>query len=145
MLTAIPLTIVPLILFNVIGYAVGVAPGAESIWLKDLFSVPLISGETWPVTPSDLMILLGLIMLFFETLRSALPARTATIANHIISTILLIVYVVEFIVVPVAGDSLFFILTAIALFDVVAGFTISIRTAQRDISFGAGVDQGVHH
>ncbi len=145
MLTAIPLTIVPLILFNVIGYAVGVAPGAESIWLKDLFQVPLISGESWPVTPSDLMILLGLIMLFFETLRAALPARTATIANHIISTILLIVYVVEFIVVPVAGDSLFFILTAIALFDVVAGFTISIRTAQRDISFGAGVDQGVHH
>ena len=58
---------------------------------------------------------------------------------------MLIVYVVEFIVVPVAGDSLFFILTAIALFDVVAGFTISIRTAQRDISFGSGVDTGVHH
>lgn len=146
MLTAIPLTIIPLILFNVIGYAIGVPPDAsQSPWLRELFQVPLISGQTWPVTPSDLMILLGLVMLFFETLRSALPARSATIANHIISTILLIVYVVEFIVVPVAGDSLFFILTAIALFDVVAGFTISIRTAQRDISFGTGIDTGVHH
>jgi hypothetical protein len=29
---------------------------------------------------------------------------------------------------------LFFLLTAIALFDVVAGFTISIKTAQPDIS-----------
>jgi hypothetical protein len=145
MLTAIPLTIVPLILYNVIGYAIGVAPGAESPWLRELFQVPLISGERWPVTPSDLMILLGLVMLFFETLRSAQPARGGTITNHIISTILLIIYVVEFIVVPVAGDSLFFILTAMALFDVVAGFTISIRTAQRDISFGAGVDSGIHN
>lgn len=82
----------------------------------------------------DLMVLLGLLMLFFETLRSAQVSTSATIANHIISTILLIVYIVEFIIVPVAGDSLFFLLTAIALFDVVAGFTISIKTAQRDIS-----------
>jgi hypothetical protein len=145
MLTAIPLTIVPLILFNVIGYAVGVPADGASPWLKTLFELPLISGEKWPVTPSDLMILLGLVMLFFETLRSAQPARGGIITNHIVSTILLIVYVVEFIIVPIAGDSLFFILTAIALFDVVAGFTISIRTAQRDISFGTGVDTNVHH
>jgi hypothetical protein len=145
MLTAIPLTIVPLILFNVIGYAVGVAPDGASPWLKELFSVPLISGQKWPVTPSDLMILLGLAMLFFETLRSAQPAKSGVITNHIVSTILLVIYVVEFIVVPIAGDSLFFILTAIALFDVVAGFTISIRTAQRDISFGAGGDPAAHH
>jgi hypothetical protein len=139
MITAIPLTIVPLILFNVIGYAVGGNP-----WGDVLFGVPLMSGASWPVTISDLMILLALVMLFFETLRSAQPARTATITNHIVSTILLIVYVVEFIVVPVAGDSLFFVLTAIALFDVVAGFTISIKTAQRDISFGTGVDVAGH-
>ena len=135
MITAIPLTVIPLILFNVIGYAVGGNP-----WTNELVHIPLMSGVSWSVTISDLMILLALVMLFFETLRSAQPARTSTITNHIISTILLIIYVVEFIVVPVAGDSLFFVLTAIALFDVVAGFTISIRTAQRDISFGGSVD-----
>ena len=140
MITAIPLTIVPLILFNVIGYAVGGNP-----WGDVILGVPLMSGSSWSVTISDLMILLALVMLFFETLRSAQPARTATITNHIVSTILLIVYVVEFIVVPVAGDSLFFVLTAIALFDVVAGFTISIKTAQRDISFGTGIDTAGHH
>jgi hypothetical protein len=140
MLTAIPLTIIPLILFNVVGYAIGGNP-----WQNELVHIPLISGVIWPVTLADVFILLGLVMLFFETLRSAQPARSGVITNHIISTILLVIYVVEFIVVPVAGDSLFFTLTAIALFDVVAGFTISIRTAQRDISFGSGVDQGVHH
>jgi hypothetical protein len=43
-----------------------------------------------------------------------------------------------------AGDSLFFILTAIALFDVVAGFTIAIKTAQRDISLAPAVDTHMH-
>ena len=144
MITAIPLTIIPLILFNIIGFTLdGGATGA--VWLEPRFYIPLISRQSWPVTLADLMTLLALAMLFFETLRSAQPARTATITNHIVSTILLIVYVIEFIVVPIAGDSLFLILTAICLFDVVAGFTISIRTAQRDISFGAGVDQGGHH
>lgn len=140
MLTAIPLTLIPLILFNILGYTMGGNP-----WGNELFHIPLISGVTWPVTISDLMILLGLAMLFFETLRSAQPARGGVITNHIISTILLVVYIVEFIVVPVAGDSLFFILTAMALFDVVAGFTISIRTAQRDIAFGGTIDPTVHH
>ena len=129
MLAAIPLTIIPLIVFNALGFALGGAP-----WGNVLFTIPLISGVAWSITISDLMLLLGLAMLFFETLRSAQAPNAANIANHIISTILLIVYIVEFIVVPVAGGSLFFLLTVIALFDVVAGFTISIKTAQRDIS-----------
>ena len=137
MLTAIPLTVIPLILFNAIGFAIGGDP-----WLVGRFSIPLMSGLAWNVTLSDLMILLALAMLFFETLRSAKPALTSTITNHIVSTILLIVYIVEFIIVPIAANSLFLVLTAIALFDVVAGFTISIRTAQRDISFGGGGGDG---
>ena len=138
MLTAIPLTVIPLILFNAIGFALGGDP-----WLVGRFSIPLMSGLAWNVTLSDLMILLALAMLFFETLRSARPALTSTITNHIVSTVLLIVYIVEFIIVPIAANSLFLVLTAIALFDVVAGFTISIRTAQRDISFGAGGGEGM--
>ena len=136
MLTAIPLTIIPLIVFNALGFALGGGPGAP--WGDVLFTIPLISGMAWSITIGDLMILLGLAMLFFETLRSAQAPNAANIANHIISTILLIVYIVEFIVVKVAGDSLFFLLTVIALFDVVAGFTISIKTAQRDISLDGG-------
>jgi hypothetical protein len=134
MLAILPLTIVPLILYNIVAFTIG-AP-----WGNGLFTIPLISGGGWTVTPGDLMILLALVMLFLETLRSAQVANSANIANHIISTVLLIVYIVEFIVVPRAGTSLFFILTAIALFDVVAGFTIAIKTAQRDISLSPAVD-----
>jgi hypothetical protein len=138
MISAIPLTVIPLILFNAIGFSLGGDP-----WTTVLFTVPMVSGAGWPVTLFDVMILIAVVLLFFETLRSAQPARGTTITNHIISTALLIVYIIEFIVVPVAANSLFFALTVIALFDVVAGFTISIRTAQRDISLGRGLDGAV--
>lgn len=131
MIAAIPLTIIPLILFNVLGYALDGDP-----WGNVLVRIPLISGRPWEVTLADVMILIALALLFIETLRSAAPARTSTITNHIISTILLIVYIIEFIAVPSAASSLFFVLTMIALFDVIAGFTISIRSASRDISLG---------
>ena len=51
-----------------------------------------------------------------------------------LSTIVLIIYIVQFIVSGIAANSTYFILTVIALFDVVAGFSISIRTATRDIA-----------
>ena len=130
-MTAIPLTIIPLILFNAIGAFRGGEP-----WEFILFSIPMVSGQRWAVTLFDLMMLLAMALLFVEVLRSARPAKGATITNHIVSTVVLLVYVIEFVTVPVASNSLFFALTVIALFDVLAGFTISIRAAQRDIAFG---------
>lgn len=131
MLTAIPLTVLSLIVYIVLGYGLGGAP-----WHNEIVDFKMMSGAGWSLEIGDLVIVFGLLMLFFETLRSARPARGSTIANHIISTIVLIVYIVAFIVWDMASTSLFFILTVIALFDVVAGFTITIRTAQRDIAFG---------
>ncbi len=137
MLTAIPLTVVPLVIFNLVAHTVGAAH-----WADKAFDLPLISGYC-TVSYGDLLVLVALVMLFFETLRSAAPTRTAMIANHIVSTVLLIVYVVQFLADREASDSLYLILTGIALFDVIAGFTISIRTAQRDITYTA--DPGITH
>jgi hypothetical protein len=39
--------------------------------------------------------------------------------------------------VPQAATSVFFLLMMAALIDVVAGFTIGIRVAKRDIGFGS--------
>jgi hypothetical protein len=43
--------------------------------------------------------------------------------------------IVEFIVAERAATSTFLILTALSFVDVVGGFTITIRTAQRDVTF----------
>ena len=134
MITAIPLTIIPLILYNVLGFAYGGAP-----WANAVFGITMASGLAWTLTLGDLMIELAIVLLFFELLRAARPAPQ-TVTNHLASTFVFIVYLVEFIVAGVAAHSVFFILTVIALFDVAAGFTISIRTATRDIALGHTID-----
>jgi hypothetical protein len=130
MLAAIPLTIIPLIAYNLIGFAMGGDP-----WGTQLFAVWLLSGAQWSFNLGDLMIVVAIVLLFFEVLRSA-RYSSGTIYNHIASTVVLIVYIIEFLAVGAAANSVFFILTLLALFDVVAGFSVSIRTATRDIAFG---------
>ena len=129
MLYAFPLTLIPLILYDLFG----IWPGGNP-WGSDFLQIPLVGG-TWWISWGDLMLILGLGMLFLETLKAARPANKA-IANHLASTGVLILYIIEFLLLPIAATSTFFILLLIALFDVAAGFTISIRTASRDISFG---------
>jgi hypothetical protein len=51
--------------------------------------------------------------------------------------VIFIVMIVEFILVRQAASSTFFLLLVIGFVDVLGGFTITIRTAQRDIEFQA--------
>ena len=135
MLSAFPLTLIPLVLFNIMALLAG-----SGVWTEAILAIPMAAG-LWTVTWGDLMVLLGLVMLFFEMLKSARPAQR-TIANHLASTAVLIVYIIEFVLAGIADNSTFFILTVISVFDVAAGFTISIRTASRDVTYtrdGGGV------
>jgi hypothetical protein len=50
-----------------------------------------------------------------------------------LSLLLLIAMLAEFIIVAQAATSTFFLLMVMSFVDVVGGFSISIRTAQRDI------------
>ena len=138
MLTALPLTIIPLIVYNIIAVTFpGTTPDAT--WAWELFGVPMVSGARWAMTLGDLMVALAIACLFFDILKSGRTGN-ATIANHILSTIVLVIYIIEFILVYAAATSLFFILMLIALFDVIAGFTITIRTATRDVAYSPGFE-----
>ena len=143
MLTAIPLTIVPLIIYNVIAF---IFPGAtpDATWTGTIFHLPLMSGERWGLTLGDLMITLAITMLFLEIMKSG-KTGSATVTNHILSTIVLLIYVIEFVLVGKAATSLFFILTVIALFYVIAGFSITIRAATRDIAYNPGYEPPHQH
>src|SRR6201991_4279392 len=110
MLQAIPLTILPLIIYNLVGYLIG---GADP-WSAELFSTTMISGAVWALKLGDVLILFAIAMLYVEVSKAARTGQGA-ISNHVLSTIVLIIYVVEFIVASVAAHSVFLILTAIAL------------------------------
>ena len=136
MLTNVPLMIVPFIVYNVV--AIGfLGDGGNDVWQQMVLGIPMLSGVTWQMTLGDLLITLGLFLLFFEIMKST-RIGASSIIDHLLSTFVFIAYLVEFLVVQSAAHAVFFILMVITFVDVVAGFSVSIRSASRDVSVGGG-------
>lgn len=126
-----PLLVVPFLLFNLIAFAgMGGKPGG---WSAPIWNVVMVSGEPWVLTAGDLMLVLGLACLFIEVIKSTQTGRSSVI-EHMFSMLLLVVFLVEFILVGAAASSVFFLLMIMSVVDVVAGFTISITGAGRDVT-----------
>jgi len=96
-----------------------------------LFASPMPSGATLGVTVGDGFIVLALVLLYFEVWKAGRPR--ASVVDHALSMLLFVICLVEFLLLPKASNSVFLILTVITLLDVVAGFTVSLSTARRDI------------
>ena len=137
MLAAVPLTIVPLILYNVIAFVFAGGNATSPIWQSELFTLTLVSGQPWTPDLADLIAVVAVVLLGTEVIKATRVHRRSVL-DHLVSTVVMVVYVVEFLAVGAAATSTFFLLTVIAVVDVMAGFTISLGAARRDIS----VDQG---
>jgi hypothetical protein len=98
-----------------------------------LISFNLHPNVPWTLCVGDIFVILGLICLTVQVFKST-RTSSAEIVDHIISTLIFILYLIEFIVVKSAGNSTFFILMLMALLAVIAGFTITISTARRDVT-----------
>lgn len=132
-LIGFPLLLIPFAIYNMIAFLF------RTGFNDTLFSIPMLSKATLNVTTSDLLIILSIFLLFVEILK-ATRVGTRSIVDHILSFVLFIVMVGEFMIVPWAATSTFLLMVVIAFVDVVGGFSVSIRTAQRDIGL-EGVDQ----
>ena len=54
--------------------------------------------------------------------------------DHMLSMVLFVVMLIEFLLVRQAGTSTFFLLMMISVVDVLGGFIVTLRTAQRDLT-----------
>jgi len=131
MLGMVPLLIIPFLLFNA-GLA-GLFGGAADPFATALFSVSMMSGGIWTMTIGDLLVLLALLLLFVEMMKST-RSSNASIVDHLLSTFVFVAFLVEFLLVRGAAHPIFFTLMVIALIDVLAGFSVSIRSAGRDVN-----------
>jgi hypothetical protein len=135
-MTFVPFLIVPLILYNVFAFAF-FGGDATDPWDAKLLSVDMVSGTTFELSLGATLTLVALLLLFFEVLKST-RIGTITIWDHMLSTFVFVAYLLEFVLVAEAATDLFFVLTAIALVDLLAGFAVSLRTATRDVAIGGG-------
>ena len=134
MLTNVPLLIVPFIVYNIQILLSGV-----SVWDNEVFTLNMISGTQWTMNMGDLMITVALFLLFFEIIK-ATRISANSIVDHLLSTFVFIAFLVEFLLVQDAAHTVFFMLMMIALIDVLAGFSVAIRSASRDVTLGGHGD-----
>ncbi|MTI18363.1 hypothetical protein E1162_14055 [Rhodobacteraceae bacterium RKSG542] len=134
-LFAIPLTVLPLALYNLFVFGLLGAPYSDP-WSISIVSFTLASGATMVLHLSDLFLALSLLILFIELMKATRAGRSSII-DHMISTLVLLAYLVEFLTVQQAATSVFFLLMIIAALDVMAGFAISLTGVRRDVVVGA--------
>lgn len=133
MIWKVPLLSLPLIIYNLVAFDI-VGDKAHG-WAAPFMSLNMASGAVWTMSVGDLLIVFALALLFVEIIKST-RIGNASIADHMLSTFVFIAYLVEFLLVPAAATSLFFSCMAMSLIDLVAGFSVSIRSAARDVNFG---------
>ena len=129
MLLNFPLLIIVVIVYNVVIFSGG--GSLDTV----VFSQSMISGAFWTLTLSDVLIVMALGLLFIEILKST-RTGAGSIIDHLLSTLLFIGCLVEFLVVQAAATSTFFLITVITLIDVMAGYSVTIRSARRDFAVG---------
>jgi hypothetical protein len=128
-LPGFPLLLVPFAVYNMIAF---LTPGVS--WTAPVTTVHMMSGQDWVLTWEDLLIAFSIFLLWIEIIKST-RMGTRSVMDHILAMALFIGMLVEFLLVARAGTSTFFLLMAIALVDVLAGFIVGIRSAQRQIEF----------
>jgi hypothetical protein len=122
-----PLLLIPFAIYNMIAF---LTPGVG--WTAPATTVHMMSGQDWVLTWEDILIAFAIFLLWVEIIK-ATRMGMRSVMDHILAMILFIAMLVEFLLVPQAATSTFFLLMAIALVDVLSGFIIGMRAARRQV------------
>lgn len=134
MIAAIPLMLIPFALYNLAMFG-AMGSGGIAALNTQILSLAMMSGATWTMSLGDLFIVISLLVLFVEIFKATLRS-SVSILDHLFSMVLFIVFLIEFLLVGDAATQIFFILMTVTFIDVIAGFTVSIKSAGRDVSIG---------
>jgi len=116
-----PLLLIPLAICNIIVFLM---PGVS--FATPLFTLTLMSGVAWPVTLSDVLIALGILLLLFEVIKGARPG-SKYFMDHLLSLVVFGGAAAEFVMLPQFGTSTYFLLTMLALVDFLSGIALRAR------------------
>ena len=124
-LSAVPLLAIPVVLANLMAFL-----GDEGLDAA-LFAITLPSQATFTITTGIALILGGLVLMYAEIYKSTRTGQ-ASIVDHVLSMLVFVIALVEFITVQKLGNAVFLTLLVMTLIDVIAGFTVTISSARRD-------------
>ena len=104
-----PLLLIPLAIYNIIVFLM---PGVS--FTDPLVKLTLMSGAEWPLTLSDVLLALGILLLLFEIIKGARPGAKY-LTDHLLSLIVFGAAAAEFVLWPKFGTSTYFLLTLLSL------------------------------
>ena len=133
-LIGFPLLLVPFAIYNIVAFLM---PGVS--WTGTLTSVAMVSGASWTMSAGDMLITLAVLLLFGEVMKST-RIGMRTVVDHGLSLLVFLGMLIEFLLVKQAASGTFFLLLVISFVDVLGGFAVALRSAQRDLTV-----EGVEH
>ena len=133
-LIGFPLLLIPFAIYNIIAFLM---PGVS--WTTALTSVQMVSGGDWTMSAGDMLVTLAVLLLTGEVLKST-RMGIRTVVDHALSLVLFLAMLVEFLLVKQAATGTFFLLVVIGFVDVLVGFAVTLRSAQRDLTV-----EGIEH
>ena len=116
-----PLLLIPLAIYNIIVFLMPTVSLGDTI-----VTVPLMSGTGWPVTLSDILLALAVLMLLFEVIKGARPGAKF-LTDHLLSLIVFGAAAAEFVLWPRFGTSTYFLLALLSLVDFLTGVALRAR------------------
>src|SRR3954452_18632523 len=116
-----PLLLIPLAIYNIIVFLM---PGVS--FTDSLVKLTLMSGAEWPLTLSDVLLALGILLLLSEVIKGARPGAKY-LTDHLLSLIVFGAAAAEFVLWPKFGTSTYFLLTLLSLVDFLSGLALRTR------------------
>jgi hypothetical protein len=116
-----PLLLIPLAIYNIIVFLM---PGVSLA--EPVVKLTLMSGAEWPLTLSDMLLALGILLLLFEVIKGARPGAKY-LTDHLLSLIVFGAAAAEFLLWPRFGTSTYCLLAMLALVDFLSGIALRAR------------------
>src|SRR3979411_2215769 len=127
-----PLLLIPLAIYNIIVFLM---PSVS--FVDPVVKLTLMSGAEWPLTLSDMLLTLAILMLLSEVIKGARPGAKY-LTDHLLSLVVFGGAAAEFVLWPKFGTSTYFLLTMLALVDFLSGIALRARRGMQ-VASGATV------
>jgi hypothetical protein len=116
-----PLLLIPLAIYNIVVFLM---PGVS--FTDPLFKLTLMSGAEWPITLSDMLLAIGVLMLLLEVVKGARPGAKY-LTDHLLSLIVFGAAAAEFLLWPKFATSTYCLLALLSLADFLSGVALRTR------------------
>jgi hypothetical protein len=123
-----PLLLIPFAIYNIIAFLM---PGVT--WTGVISTVHMVSGADWTMSAGEMLVAFAIVLLCGEVIKAS-RVSSRSVLDHALSLLLFLGMLVEFLLVKQAATATFFLLLVVSFIDVLGGFAVTLRSAQRDLT-----------